>query len=247
MHDEVFRQYKAESDNWLKSGRCALLRALLEEAGGGRRDLEILEIGAGVGQNVPILSEFGRVDVAEISEVGLEVLRGRPEVERIYDQPIPFELAKPYDIICAFDVVEHLEDDRGAAAWIGDGLKPGGSFIATVPAYQWLFSDHDVALGHYRRYTKNSFNAILPARLRVVKTGYFNSTLFPIPAAGRLVKKLRRARMAPSRRRGQGEHDRAGLARSDFRSILSAEVGIIRRRPLFPFGLSVFSMAQKVS
>ena len=174
------------------------------------------------------------------------MLRGRPEVERIYDQPIPFELAKPYDIICAFDVVEHLEDDRGAAAWIGDGLKPGGSFIATVPAYQWLFSDHDVALGHYRRYTKSSFNAILPTRLRVVKAGYFNSTLFPIPAAGRLVKRLRRGRMAPSAGAAKESTTVPGWLDPIFRSILSAEVGIIRRRPLFPFGLSVFSMAQKV-
>lgn len=250
MLDDVFHQYKAESSNWMKRGRSSLLRALLDEAVGGRQGVELLEIGAGVGQNVPTLAQFGRVDVAEISPVGLEVLRTRPGIETIYEDPIPFALNKPYDVICALDVIEHLEDDRAATEWIARGLKPGGYFIASVPAYPWLFSDHDVALGHYRRYTKSSFNRLLPSGLQLVKSGYFNSTLFPLPAAKRLgerlVKRLGKGRPSVSPGGPKESSDVPAWLDPIFGAILSAEVTLFRQRPVMPFGLSVFTLARKV-
>ena len=259
MRDEVFGQYQSESGNWLKRGRMALLAALIDEAG-HPPDIDLLEVGAGVGQNVTVLRKFGRVDVAEINPVGLGILQANEHIDHIYQEPIPFELTKSYDVICALDVIEHIADDREAVSWIADGLKPGGSFIGMVPAFQWLFSEHDVALSHYRRYSKRSFNDLLPADLEVVKTGYFNSILFPLPVATRLGKRLRRGRPSMSASSDVVEADASGGEVTDHRketsdvpagldpilgAILSAETALIRRRPLFPFGLSVFTLARK--
>ncbi|WP_206755730.1 class I SAM-dependent methyltransferase [Leptolyngbya sp. FACHB-671] len=253
MKPDVFKQYQAESENWLKRGRRSLLRTLLEEAGrttGTTKPLDILEVGAGVGQNIPTLQEFGQVEVVEVSDIGLAALKDIPNINRIYSTPIPFNLSKSYDIICALDVVEHIEDDKTAVKWLVDRLKPGGYLITTVPAYQWLFSDHDIALGHYRRYTQRTFNRILPAELTVLKSGYFNSVLFLLAAAIRLVKRLTKS-ILPSRK-GFTELKKEsstvpGWVDSAFGNFLLVETKIIEGKPIFPFGLSVFCLAQKVS
>lgn len=135
MDAAAYKDYQRESESWLKKGRRNLLRAMIQEAGGGRKDLKLLEVGGGVGQNVPVLAEFGQVDVIEISDVGLEALRKLPDIRRVMGQPIPFDLEEACDVVVAMDVVEHIEDDREALRWMADRLKPGGLLFATVPAY----------------------------------------------------------------------------------------------------------------
>ena len=61
-----------------------------------------------------------------------------------------------YDLIGAFDVIEHIEDDAAALASIAAKLKPGGKFVMTVPAHQWMWSAHDVVNHHKRRYSKRA-------------------------------------------------------------------------------------------
>lgn len=129
MDEAAYQQYRLESENWLKAARRDLLASMVGKATGGRTDLEILDLGAGVGQNVPSLLRFGAVDVLEINEIGLQVLRTIDGIRDIFDQPVPFSLDRRYDVIVATDVLEHLEDDRGAARWIAEHLKPGGIFF----------------------------------------------------------------------------------------------------------------------
>ena len=57
-------------------------------------------------------------------------------------------------------MIEHIQNDKAAVDWIYDHLKDGGLVIATVPAYQWFFSDHDRVLGHFRRYTTSNFEEL---------------------------------------------------------------------------------------
>jgi ubiquinone/menaquinone biosynthesis C-methylase UbiE len=65
------------------------------------------------------------------------------------------------DIVTAMDVIEHIPDDKAALREISRILKPGGYLLATVPAFQSLWSDHDVALHHFRRYTQPSFRDVI--------------------------------------------------------------------------------------
>ena len=205
MERGAYEQYQSEIGNWLKQGRIRLLRAMLAEIGDPGRTLELLEVGAGVGQNLPVLAEraFGSTPAGSYA-AGKILQIGTPR--DIYDRPIPFDLRRTYDVIVAFDVLEHIADDREAAAWICDRLAPGGHLIASVPAYQWLFSDHDVALQHFRRYTRARLVAALPAGMTVRRSGYFVSLLFPLAAASRLAGKLAR------RLRGPGEAARKQAA-----------------------------------
>lgn len=195
---------------------------------------EILEVGSGVGQNIPTLAEFGRVDAMEINPLGLAQLRATNGVRQIFDQPIPCTLDTAYDAIVAMDVIEHIEDDRAALEWISTHLRPGGVLFATVPAYQWLFSGHDVALGHFRRYTAGLFRSALPPRLRVLRCGYFDMTLFPIAAGSRLL----------SRKREKQSSSVPSHIDSIFLAILRGEVAVISSLGGLPFGLSVYCLAR---
>lgn len=244
MDDAAYQQYRRESENWLKAARRDLLASMVSEATGGRKDLEILDLGAGVGQNVPSLLRFGAVDVLEINELGLEVLRTIDGIREIFDQPVPVALNRRYDVVVATDVLEHLEDDRGAARWIAEHLKPGGVFFSTVPAYQFLFSEHDVALHHFRRYTASNYAAVMRPELTVERCGYFNSILFPIAAAARLFSRLKSkvGTGGPAKKQSgmvPGPVDRL------FRRLLSFEIKLIEKRIGLPFGLSVYCLARR--
>jgi hypothetical protein len=88
-------------------------------------------------------------------------------------------------------VIEHLDDDVAAVRAAARAARPGGLVMITVPAYAWLWSGHDVALGHRRRYTARQLRAVLTAAgLHVHHVGYFNTVLFPAIAGVRLAKRL---------------------------------------------------------
>lgn len=188
MNESSYVKYIAESNGWLHTGRSALIaRVLAFFAPQNRPHLDVLEVGAGVGQNVPVLSRFGVVDALEVDAKGLSELRHRTDVRKVIADGIPCQLDRSYDIICAFDVIEHIEDDRGTLQWIADNLKPGGLFLATVPAHQWFFTRHDIALGHHRRYTRQAFRDIIPPDFERLADSYFNTVLFPLAVVARWV------------------------------------------------------------
>src|SRR6185369_16546363 len=95
-----------------------------------------------------------------------------------------------YDLIGAFDVIEHIDDDRAAVASIASRLKPGGKFVMTVPAHQWMWSAHDAVNHHKRRYSRSSLRRLIEGSpLKLDRVGYFNSLLFPVAVAERMASK----------------------------------------------------------
>lgn len=248
MDDEAYQSYSDEAETWLKRGRLKLIDGLLSRhVGTPDGALQVLEIGAGVGQNVPVLSRYGAVDCVEVSEQGLIELRRHNDVRRIYDAPVPTSLERPYDVIGAFDVLEHLDDDDVAVEWVFDNLNSGGVFIATVPAYQWLFSWHDVALHHHRRYTSRGLALLAEPHGLVLQQGYFVSTLFPVAVATRLgsVISYRRSSDIPveSPTKQSGSMNR--FIDQVLSTFLSGEAALVKRGFRFPAGLSTFMVVRK--
>ena len=101
-----------------------------------------------------------------------------------------------YDVICLFDVLEHVQDDSTALNNLKNYLKynDGGSIgklIITVPAYQWLYGHHDKNLSHFRRYSKSELcSKLLDNGYKIKYAGYINTFLFPLMLLGRLFDKL---------------------------------------------------------
>lgn len=148
----------------------------------------ILEIGCGTGHNLGMLAEFGAVDALEVDAAARAIAEKRLGAA-VASAPLPGLTGirhEAYDFIAALDVIEHIDDDFAALAAIAGRLKTGGKLLMTVPAHQWMWSAHDTANHHKRRYSKTALKTLIAASpLRLDRIGYFNSLLFPLAIAAR--------------------------------------------------------------
>jgi SAM-dependent methyltransferase len=150
---------------------------------------------------------------------------------------LPFADAT-FDVVAAFDVVEHCEPEAQAVAELARVLGRGGRLLLSVPAYQWAWSDHDVRAGHHRRYTRPRIVAALEAAgLRVERSTYAFALVFPMFAAERLLRRVRR----PSADRLPAV---SPMAERVLRGLCATETRLLARRDL-PFGSSVLVAAVK--
>lgn len=248
MHEDAYRQYADEADSALKRQRTRLVEALIERFRPKPGPLAVLEVGAGVGQNLAALARFGVVDALEVNPGAirrLERLRLAGTLRHIITEPLPSASCPgPYDVICALDVLEHIADDRAALAWMAGQLTPRGLCVLTVPAYAWLFSDHDRALAHHRRYSERALRRALPPALPVVAVGYFNTLLFPAAVAARAAwQAMRRVRRAVPGAKQPAPRGRLGDALVD--AALRAEVELARRGLRAPFGMTLYCVARR--
>jgi SAM-dependent methyltransferase len=154
---------------------------------------------------------------------------------------LPFR-DRAFDVVGAFDVVEHCADERRAVAELCRVLRPGGRLLLSVPAYRWAWSDHDVRAGHYRRYTRPRIvEVVADAGLVVDRATYAFAAVFPLFVAERLMRKARErtGRAAPTGLTPVSPRlDRVLTALS------RAEARVLPRRDL-PFGSSVVLAAVK--
>jgi len=224
-------------DYWWYQARAELLRIVLEPHVGDPR--RVLDVGSADGPSVGWLRGRGQHVSLDLDPRGLE----SPDGVCGSVLALPFADGA-FDVVTAFDVVEHCDDEARALGELERVLAPGGRLLLSVPAYQWAWSDHDVANGHYRRYTRpRAVEAVEAAGLTVERSTYAFTTVFPMFAAERL---LRRAR----RRGAEGPADVVGvpqLSPAVTRMLLALtrlDERVLRRRNL-PFGSSVLLAARK--
>ncbi len=146
-----------------------------------------------------MLSRFGDVLGAERDTRAIEFLREKHGRKfRVMQHSIPEPLPGPFDLLAMFDVLEHVQDDRGAMRWAAKHLTPGGILVITVPAFQWLWTEQDEAVHHYRRYTPDGLAQVLPEQLELLHLTCFNSLLFaPIATARTVMNLIPRGTRAP--------------------------------------------------
>ena len=229
MEDVVYRQLRAlEEDHWWFRGRRAVIAALLE---GASPPLRVLDAGCGTGRNMRELAALGEVVGAEPSAQAVAFARedGLDVVETALEE-LPFSEAS-FDLVTAFDVLEHLDDDVAGLRELARVTRAGGRLVATVPAYRWLWSEHDESHHHRRRYTRPRLAASARAAgWRPERATYFNTLLLP-PIA--LVRALRR---------GGGASDYE-LTRPSVNRLLERpmqwEAKLIRRGVRLPAGVSI--------
>jgi len=180
MNKEYVKQYvRLEKEHWWFVVRKKIILQVLKKYI-HKNQVSILNVGAAGGASSQWLSVFGNVVSVENEPGFIEQLKEKNfQVVEASVITMPFE-NNSFDVVCAFDVIEHVDNDAAAMNELQRVCKTGGVVCVTVPAFPLLWSSHDIANGHVRRYTKNSlltlaefFPQLLNAEIR-----YFNSLLF---------------------------------------------------------------------
>lgn len=192
---------ETEATHWWFVGRRRILERVIRTAVPQRQGLRILELGCGTGGNLAMLGQFGTVSAMELDDEARAIALSRAGQQlRIERGRCPDALPYPgeqFDLICLLDVLEHIAEDEATLAAATERLAPGGVLLITVPAYTWLWSAHDEALHHLRRYSKSRLLGVLASvRLRIDCIGYFNSLLFPLAVLARIADRLQRRKHA---------------------------------------------------
>lgn len=187
MDEKEYKFLKESEGSWWYFARVFFVRRMMLGVSllpHGR----ILDFGAGYGGMHSFLKEVGPVDALEVEKKAADacVVRG---YEKVASKLEELE-SGAYRLVGAFDVVEHVADDATVLCSIHSLLLPGGLFVATVPAFSFLWSEHDVLNHHFRRYTVPQMKKLfLDAGFQEVRATYWNMVLFPVAYLLRLVGK----------------------------------------------------------
>jgi len=190
---EYDKMYLLEETNWWYSGRRGLILKAVAQLRKRFSDksMRILDAGCGTGINLRYLQTYGDVYGLDISKEALEFSRIRGLSPLICGSVDMLPLKSEYvDLVVALDVIEHIQDDVSAIRELNRVLRPGGCLIVTVPAFQFLWSNHDLAVHHKRRYTRSELRDLLRLRGFIVERAtYWNFFLFLPVAAMRMLKR----------------------------------------------------------
>lgn len=191
--DYELQTHRAEDRHWWYRGRRTVIERVLD----GLRlpdpaATRILDAGCGSGRNMVELARRGTVTGVELSPTSVCLARERGVGEVIEGSVLEMPFADAsFELAVSLDVVEHLEDDETALREMRRVVTPGGALVVTVPAYQWLWSGHDVINHHHRRYTRRSLQSVAErAGWRQERTTYFNSLLLPVAILLRVLDRI---------------------------------------------------------
>ncbi|MDQ3074371.1 MAG: class I SAM-dependent methyltransferase [Pseudomonadota bacterium] len=241
MDRAVFdRMAELDQHHWWFTARRRILASVIRRIVRPPAGARILELGCGTGHNLDLLGEFGRVEASELDDHAraLSATRLGRTIEKVVLPDLGMFPADSYDMVALLDVLEHVPDDTGSLAAILTRLKPGGALLVTVPANPWMWSAHDVAHHHHRRYRKGEIAALArDAGYEIDLLSPFNTMLFPLIAGVRLLNKAR----------GHDSADDALPSRpvnAALDRLFGAEAGLIGRLP-FPFGVSLIAVLRR--
>ncbi len=252
MDKQYYKEYyHLERKHWWFRARLEILEDLLTKQAlhGLPARPRILNAGVATGATTTMLEKHGTVTSLEYDKDCCDFLRETVKMPVVNASltELPFEDAA-FDLVCAFDVIEHIEDDALAVREIHRVLAPGGVVFLTVPAYQFLWSKHDEVNHHFRRYTADQLDRVLQqAAFRRERTSYFNSLLFPPIALARTVSNLRPEKETEEGTSGSDfdAYQTGDFVNSIFYKVFRLERKLLGKRGRFPFGVSLFTIGRK--
>ena len=244
MHDELIEEMSSvEGNSWWHEGRRKIVCHMIKNLLINKKDPKILDVGCGSGGTSIYFREFGTVIGTDfsISALRFAYQKGLQNVFRstLNDLPLQNEI---FDTITALDVIEHIQNDSNVLLKLKSLLKPGGFIVITVPAFQFLWSGHDIALSHFRRYNISTLSKTLnKSGFKITRISYFFAFIFPLFVIYRILTKFKTSKKDPKTTNIIFPE----IINNLFKKIMSLE-SILLKRINFPFGISIICIAKRV-
>lgn len=231
---------KTEVNHWFWIGRRSIIKRNIKNL--SNSEMKILEVGSGTGGNFAMLHDFGKLTAVEMEPIAREIANERFPHQKVLDGALPNNIKVPldyFDLICMFDVLEHIEESEDALKTVYKHLKTNGHIIITVPAYNWMWSEWDDLHHHKRRYTRKLLlKELQKAGFTVNKLSHFNTILFPLIFIARSLIKILGLK-------GDSGH---GIPPNPINSMLAFLLqieGFTLDYLSLPFGVSILAVAKK--
>ena len=231
-----------EKEHWWYKGRREIISSIISKFVFKNNKLKILDFGAGSGANTIALSHYGEVYVYEKNENALQLLKKR--FEKIPDIFVLDEINENifFDLIIASDVIEHIENDDEIIKFFSKVLKNDGNILITVPAYNFLYTERDKVLGHFRRYNINALKKKTNKYFKIIKLSYYNFFLFFLSVVLFVFLKLFKIKSLIT----SPENTPNFFLNNLFYKIFSSEKFLLKYLN-FPFGASIVYLAKKIN
>lgn len=245
MQEIVYHaNYEHENSYWWFIARNEILKQVVKSFCDLNQNKNLLDVGCGTGGFAStMLSECNVIGI-DTSQIALEYSRkrGLTNLHNTLLKDFDKSIYNKIDVITFFDVIEHIEDDVAVVNEAYNLLDSGSYLIASVPAYQWLWSKHDEIHMHYRRYSKREFEKIFKnAGFKVMYSSYFNSILFFPAALMRFIEKITKK----DNKKDSPIDEVPNFINKLFTFIFRLEKKWIPKVKI-PFGLSIVLVAKKI-
>lgn len=245
MRKEFYKEYFLfEKDYWFFTSRRKIILSVLDMMLEHKQGLKILDVGTGTGVMTETLKRYGQVTGVDKSEEAIRYCRARgiSDIMHASAEKMPFENGR-FELVCAMDILEHVENDVGVLMEFYRILKPGGLLVVTVPAYGFLWTFHDEINMHKRRYDAHALRTAMESGgFEVRKFSYFNSLLFPFIATAKILRKLP---VGNSRSRTKSDLVPVPRIVNRILEVVFSSESVFLKYMNFPFGVSLMCVAYK--
>jgi len=244
MEQTYYQDYfENQADHWWFLGRKKIIFSLLERHVGRDHLRRILDVGCGTGVALNSLQQYGDTLGLDRSYEALHLSRQMTRVPVFQAEfgSLPFK-EKSFDLVCAFDILEHLENDKTCVEEAYRLCKPGGHLMVTVPAFQFLWGIQDEISHHKRRYRRGEITRLVQKiGFHPVFASYFNTFLFPPIAFIRGIARYRK----PQTRKSDLDIQVPKFLNTFLAGLFGSEAYLMKYFKL-PVGVSIVCLAQKM-